>query len=553
MKPFNPLVDPLLTDLYQLTMAYGYWKNGSHEKPAVFDLFFRKCPFGGEFAAFAGLDQVLDFVENFRITRAHTDWLRGLPEFSGKEGAFFDWLLGLDCSGIRIHAQAEGSLVFPRVPLLRIEGPLAVAQLLETTLLTLVNYPSLVATNAARYRLAAGWDKSLLEFGLRRAQGPDGGLSASYYSYLGGFDATSNVKAGELFGIPVAGTHAHAFVESFTGLDEVATLSLAPAGDIGSTGGNRSAKAPSPSNPNHSSVPGDFTRRVLDWRTKLGFNGGNNSELAAFIAYASAFPERFTALVDTYSTLDSGVPNFLCVAAALLELGYQPRGIRLDSGDLAYLSLQAKEMFRTAAIRSGLPLDKCKVTASNDINETILRALKLQPHGIDNFGIGTNLVTCEAQPAFGGVYKLVEIGGHPRVKLSENVVKVTIPGRKQAWRLLGQDGRALADLLCLEDEPAPKAGEPILCRSPFDRHKKVNVIPARVIPLLPCVWEGRRLLERRPPAAIRAGFVEELQLRLRPDQLRPENPTDYKVSLSHRLFELMHQLIEQESVTKTLS
>jgi nicotinate phosphoribosyltransferase len=538
MPTFNPLVDPLLTDLYQLTMAYGYWKNGSHGKPAVFDLFFRKCPFGGEFAVFAGLGQVLDFVEGFRVTPAHTDWLRGLPEFRDKEPAFFDWIQGLDCSGVRIHAQAEGSLAFPRVPLLRVEGPLAVAQLLETTLLALVNYPSLVATNAARYRLAAGWDKSLLEFGLRRAQGPDGGLSASYYSYLGGFDATSNVKAGELFGLPVAGTHAHAFVESFTGLDEVAGRRLAPAGAPGGRDGPEAA---------------DFTARVLVWRRKLGFTGSNDSELAAFTAYAAAFPERFVALVDTYSTLESGVPNFLCVAAALLELGWQPRGIRLDSGDLAYLSLEAKRLFRAAAAASGLPLDQCTVTASNDINETILHALRQQPHGIDKFGIGTNLVTCESQPAFGGVYKLVEIDGHPRVKLSENIVKVTIPGSKLAWRLLGQDGRALADLLCLADEPAPKVGEPVLCRSPFDRHKKVNVIPARVQPLLPCVWDGRRLQPSRTPAEIRAGLIDDLQTHLRPDQLRPENPTGYKVSLSDRLFTMMHELIEKESVTKTLS
>ena len=530
VRTTNTLVDPLLTDLYQLTMAYGYWKNGTQDRAAAFDLFFRKCPFGGEFAVFAGLEQVLRFLESFRFDDEALDYLRSLPEFSGREPGFFTWLKELDCSRLRVWAPREGTIVFPRVPLLRVEGPLGLCQLLETTLLTLVNYPSLVTTNAARYRLAAGWDKVLLEFGLRRSQGPDGGLSASYYSYLGGFDATSDVKAGQLFGIPVAGTHAHAFVESFSRLSELRDRTLTD-----TAGMDR-----------------DFVEAVLGFRTQLGYGHTNEGELAAFIAYALAFPDRFTALVDTYSSLESGVPNFVCVAAALLEFGYAPRGIRLDSGDLAFLSLEAKRLYARAEEVTGLALSQCRVTASNDINEAILWSLAAQTHGIDNFGIGTNLVTCEGQPAFGGVYKLVEIDGHPRVKLSENIAKVTIPGRKVVYRLVGTDSRALVDLMVAEGEPAPTAQAPVLCRDPFDPGKMVNVVPSEVFPLLAPVWEGQRIGTAPAPADIRRHVVGQLRGSVRPDYLRPDNPSRYKVSVSERLYAAMHELIARESIIKTI-
>jgi len=528
--PTNTLVDPMLTDLYQLTMAYGYWKNGVHQKNAVFDLFFRRCPFGGEFAIFAGLEQVLRFLETFKVTDAHLAYLKTLPEFASKEPAFFDWLRSLDASNVRIYAHPEGSLAFPRVPLLRIEGPLAVCQIMETTLLTLVNFACLITTNAARYRLAAGADKVLMEFGLRRAQGPDGGVSASYYSYLGGFDSTSNVKAGEVFGLPVAGTHAHAFVESFTGFGDIIDPLLAD-----STG----KKA-------------DFVATVASWRDKLGYTNTNNGELAAFCAYALAFPDRFTALVDTYNTLESGIPNFLVVASALFAYGYKPGGIRLDSGDLAYLSLKAKAAFLQAAKTTGFAFEHCKVTASNDIDEAILWSLRGQAHGIDNYGIGTNLVTCSTQPSFGGVYKLVEIDGHARVKLSEQLVKVTIPGCKKAFRLYGREGLAIVDLLLGTDEPDPQPNVGILCRDPFDATKKANVVPSRIVPLLLPVWEGKRLATPPSPGAIQSYVIDQLDSQMRQDHLRPDNPTRYKVSVGDKLYTKMHALIEQESIVRTI-
>ncbi len=522
MKPTNSLVGPLLTDLYQLTMAYGYWKSGRHNDAAVFDLFFRRCPFGGEFVVFAGLEEGLRYLSSFPFTDAQMDYLRSLLPNCDPE--FFAWLRTADGSRVKIYALREGSVVFPRIPLLRVEGPLAVAQLLETTLLNLVNYPSLMATNAARFRKAAGPDKVLVEFGLRRAQGPDGGLSASRYSYIGGFDATSNVLAGQLFGITVRGTHAHAFVSSFLGLDGLKDRTILD-----------------PQGRRH-----DLVDAVLQYRRELNYSNTNEGELTAFIAYAQAFPKGFLALVDTYDTLTSGVPNFLCVALALNGLGYRPVGIRLDSGDLAYLSRQARRMFQWVSERYSVDFARLAITASNDINEPTLLSLSQQGHEIDVFGIGTHLVTCEAQPALGCVYKLVEVNGRPRIKLSEDVSKMTIPGRKEAYRLVGANGKPLLDLLIRAGEEVPEAGKRILCRHPFDETKRAHVTPEQVLPLHQCVWDGRLTGPLPSLEEIRAYSLEQLAS-LREDHVRPLNATPYKVSVSSRLYDFIHTLWSQEA------
>lgn len=273
----------------------------------MFDLFFRKNPFGGEFCIFAGLDECLGYVSTFEFQDDDIDYLRTIMPHC--ENEFWVYLRGLDCSEMKIYAQQEGALVFPREPLIRVEGPLAVGQLLETCLLNLVNFPSLVATNAARMRLAAGEDYSLLEFGLRRAQGPDGGVSASKYAYIGGFDGTSNVTAGKLTNIAVKGTHAHAFVMCYSSLDEL--------------------KLPFEPKPKDGSAPVDFIQLSKDKLGVLGFSPGstNEGELAAFIAYAQAFPDGFLALVDTFDTINSGVKNFLAVALALKDIGYRANGV----------------------------------------------------------------------------------------------------------------------------------------------------------------------------------------------------------------------------------
>ena len=282
------------------------------------------------------------------------------------EEEFFTYLQGLDCSRIQVYAMREGTVVFPKEPLLRIDGPLVVGQLLETTLLNLINYPSLVATNAARMRLAVGANKQLLEFGLRRAQGPDGGMSASKYSYVGGFDGTSNVLAGMMYGIPTKGTHAHSFVMCYTSFEDITSPMLkTPAG-----------------------AEIDFVASVLALREQLQCTNTNSGELAAFTAYAQAFPDRFLALVDTYDTLQSGVWNFVVVGAALLQAGYHPVGIRLDSGDLAYLSTETRAIFRLAdeKLNYRQVFSKCTIVASNDINEDVLTHMSRTKHEIDTFG-----------------------------------------------------------------------------------------------------------------------------------------------------------------------
>ena len=466
--------------------------------------------------------EALRYLDSFSFSGEQIDYLRSV--MSQPEPEFFAWLRSVDCSQIKVYAVREGSVVFPRMPLLRVEGPLAVVQLLETTLLNLVNYPSLVATNAARFRIAAGSEKVLLEFGLRRAQGPDGGLSASRYSCIGGFNATSNVLAGKLFGIAVRGTHAHAFVSSFSGLEDLKDHTILD-----------------PQSKRH-----DLAAAVHGYRKDLNFTKTNEGELAAFIAYAQAFPKSFLALVDTYDTLKSGVPNFLCVALALDRIGYKPVGVRLDSGDLSYLSKETRRMFRWVSERCSVDFARLTITASNEINEQTLLSLSQQGHDIDMFGIGTHLVTCEAQPSLGCVYKLVEVNGRPRIKLSEDVSKMTIPGRKEAYRLAGANGQPLLDLLIRSGEEPPQPGKRVLCRHPFDETKRAHVTPDRVFPLHQRVWDGRLLGSFPTLEQVRADCLQQIAS-LRQDHVRPLNPTPYKVSVSSSLYDFTRALWSQEA------
>ena len=535
----NALVTALLTDTYQLTMAYAYWKNGAHERRATFELFFRANPFNGEFTVFAGLEEALRYVSNFAFTEEDVAYLRSTSIGSSMEGEFFDYLLGLDASAVSVYAQKEGSVVFPRVPLLRLEGPLAVVQLFETTLLCLVNYASLVATNAARHRLVAGEDAQLLEFGLRRAQGVDGGVSASRYAYLGGFDATSNVEAGRQFGIPIKGTHAHSYVQSHSGWSDLKNVRLVSA--------------------DGSSTCQDFPALVLekmkrlravrdDMELELRWSETNESELAAFTSYAIAFPRSFLALVDTYNVLQSGLPNFCAVALALRELGYSALGIRLDSGDLSYLSIQSRAFLRSIerllGAKIAVDLSKVSITASNDIHEEVLYSLRQHGHEIDAFGIGTHLVTCLKQPALGCVYKLVEVNGTPRIKLSEDIGKVTIPGRKNGYRLFSQTGEAIVDVMTRDDEPPPQVGVRMLIRHPFVESKRAYVVPSKVEPLYDLVWDGAQGVKADLDLSLEASRArcKESIRQLRTDHLRYTNPTPYKVSVSAALYDFIRDL-----------
>jgi len=523
----NGVVQPLLTDFYQITMAYAYWKNKKMNDHAVFDLFFRKNPFRGEYAIFAGLDQCIKYLEEFRFNDSDIVFLKEtLPPTTDPE--FFEYLQSLTAKDVTLYAIEEGTVVFPKVPLIRVEGPLAVVQLLETTLLNLVNFASLVATNAARFRRAAGKDKMLLEFGLRRAQGPDGALSASKYCYIGGFDGTSNVLAAKEFGIPAKGTHAHAFVSSFLSKDEDPDAILLDLND----------------DTNRIFFP--VVLRELEKISKIlsiRQDQTNNGELKAFSSYAVAFPTQFLALVDTYDALKSGVPNFLAVASALHLFGYKALGIRLDSGDLAYLSKEARKRFQI--VSKSLELDWFSsfiITASNDINEETLTSLEQQGHEINAYGIGTHLVTCQRQPALGCVFKLVELNGNPRMKLSEEMSKVTMPGKKNAYRLYGGDNLALLDLLTRSDEPAPQPNERVLCRHPLEEAKRAYVKPSTVENLLKLYWKDGKVHTPINSLQKSRAIAAESLTKLRTDHLRYLNPTPYKVSVTNDLYQFMHEL-----------
>ncbi|XP_075545547.1 nicotinate phosphoribosyltransferase isoform X2 [Dermacentor variabilis] len=594
------VVQPLLTDLYQITMAYAYWKSGKHDDGAVFDLFFRKNPFQGEFTVFAGLEDCIRFLQAFRYSKSDIEYLKTILPAS-VDPAYYDYLSSLTAEKVKLYAVPEGTVVFPRVPLIRVEGPLAVLQLFETTMLNLVNYASLVTTNAARFRLAAGSSISLLEFGLRRAQGPDGGLSASKYTYLGGFDGTSNVLAGKLFNIPLKGTHAHAFIMSFSCLEDCKLRTLK------ATGGDEV----------------DFMALCCKWRKELtGLfktieDEASSGELAAFISYAVSFPQNFLALVDTYDVLRSGLLNFSAVAMALNDLGYRALGIRIDSGDLAYLSSCAYHFFSELADKYSQEwFRSLAIVASNDINEETIVSLNEQAwksikhgltcgHKINSFGIGTHLVTCQKQPALGCVYKwlstaapehrvlrtccshilmevvgykdacvlsgLVEVKDLSCIKLSLDIQKVTIPGKKACYRLYGHQGYALLDLMQKMDEPPPEKGKRVLCRHPFQdktgngtaakmdaylnswESKRAYVIPDYVEDLCLLWWDHGKIARDLPPLSAIRNRVQESLKTLRPDIKRTLNPTPYKVSVSDNLYMFMHELWLQNAPIGELS
>jgi nicotinate phosphoribosyltransferase len=416
MNILNELYKPsltLLTDLYQLTMAYGYWKSGMAEREAVFNLFFRKHPFNGGYVVSAGLEYVIRFLENFHFSEDDLAYLGELKSTDGSllfEEGFIEYLrkLTFTCD---VDAIPEGTLVFPHEPIVRVKGPILQCQLLETFMLNSINFQSLIATKAARITIATQGEP-VLEFGLRRAQGIDGGLAASRAAYLGGCSATSNVLAGRFFGIPVRGTHAHSWVMSFDGEPE------------------------------------------------------------AFEAYMKAMPTNCVFLVDTYDTLE-GVRHAVEAGRWLKERGYKMAGIRLDSGDLAYLSIEARKILDEGGFSDAF------IVASNDLDETIIRSLKDQGAQISVWGVGTKLVTAYDQPALGGVYKMAAIrqpGGEwdYKLKLSEQTIKINNPGILQVRRFYNEQG-FIADMI-FDTEREPSADN-ISIIDPVDITKRKQINP----------------------------------------------------------------------------
>jgi nicotinate phosphoribosyltransferase len=471
-----------MTDLYELTMAAGYWQLGRSDDEAIFSLFFRHAPFGGGFTLSAGLAGVIAYIEGYRFTAAelaHLAGLRGADDKPLFEPGFLDHLERLRLR-VDIDAMPEGTVVFPHEPLVRVRGPLLQAQLLETALLNLVNYPTLAATRAAHVVLAAG-DAPVMEFGLRRAQGPDGGLTASRAAYVGGCAGTSNVLAGRLFGIPVLGTHAHSWVLSFT------------------------------------------------------------DEQAAFDAWADVMPGNAVLLVDTFDT-EEGVAKAIATGRRMRERGQRLGGIRLDSGDLAYLSIRARAMLDEAGF------DDVRIVASNDLDPETMESLQAQGARIDSWGVGTKLVTCWDEPALGGVYKLTAIRDGARgawrtpVKVSADTGKITVPGALAVRRFHDTEGMARADMIW--DELAEPDGSPIIVDA-ADSHHRLAIDPAwtsREL-LVPVLRAGERVYQPPPLATSRDLARHELGT-LHPAILRQLRPHWFPAGLEWGLHARRERLIE---------
>ena len=470
----------LLTDLYQLTMAYSYWKSGRGEQEAVFNLFFRRNPFKGGYAIACGLEYILDYLENFHLDQSDIAYLASLKGNDGKalfEEAFLDYLANMKftCS---VEAIPEGTIVFPHEPLLRVRGSIIQCQLIETPLLNIINFQTLVATKASRVCWASGGE-SVLEFGLRRAQGIDGALAASRAAYIGGCDATSNVLAGKLFDIPVRGTHAHSWIMSF------------------------------------------------------------ESELEAFETYSEIMPNNCVFLVDTYDTIE-GVKNAVKVGEKLRKKGYKLAGIRLDSGDLAYLSIEARKILDEAGFTDA------NIVASNDLDEYTIESLKHQEAKINVWGVGTKLVTAYDQPALGGVYKIAAIRKNDgswsyKMKLSEQAIKVSNPGIQQVRRF-HKAGEFVGDMIFDEETLSPQSSYTMIDPADMTRQKTFDTSFSHEDLLVNVFDKGK--------ATYQSPNIEQIRERVR-TQLqgfhkgikRFVNPHSYPVGLEEKLFELKNDLL----------
>jgi len=462
----------LMTDLYQLTMLAGYLEHGMHDKPASFDLFFRKNPFRGSYAVFAGLEPALRYLEQLRFSSDDLAYLKSLDIFRPR---FLEFLREFRFQG-KVAAPAEGTVVFANEPLLTVEGSLAEAQLVETALLNTINFQTLIATKAARIQNAAG-DGVVVEFGMRRAQGPDGAFSEARAAFIGGVRSTSNILAGQVYGIPTKGTHAHSWVMAF------------------------------------------------------------DNEIEAFRAYARVFPDDTILLVDTYDTLQSGIPNAVTVARELRSKGHELKGVRLDSGDLAYLSREARRIFDEA----GFP--DVKIVASNELDEYVIHSIRSEGGRIDIYGVGTELATAggEGGGALGGVYKLVRYAGEPRLKVTQDIAKATLPDRKRLLRLVNEAGGFIQDVICREGEQLEPGAMVYDPTNPSRRKKLAANIRGEEVRSV--VMDNGRISSVLPGLESCADHCADQLRRLPEGSLRLQYPHIYKVSISPGLHELREQLM----------
>ena len=478
----------LLTDLYELTMMQGYFKNKEENRTVIFDAFYRTNPFGGGYAIMCGVEQLVRYVKDLHFSRQDIEYLRSLEIF---DADFLDYLADFKFTG-DIYAIPEGTLMFPREPMVKVIAPIAQAQLMETAILNIINHQSLIAAKAARICYAAKGD-GVMEFGLRRAQGPDAGTYGARAAVIAGCVGTSNVLCGELFDVPVKGTHAHSWIMSFP------------------------------------------------------------DELTAFKTYADLYPNACILLADTYDTLKSGVPNAIKTFQYMRDKGTLNKGygIRLDSGDLAYISKKARKMLDDAGFPDAI------ISASNDLDEHLIDSLKSQGAMITSWGVGTNLITAKDNPSFGGVYKLAAIqddNGNfiPKIKLSENTEKVTNPGNKKIYRVYNEpEHKIQADIICLEEETFSE-NEKLTIFDPVEPWKKTKLHPGEfslrelMVPLFKngkCIYQSPKTMEIRD-------YCLKEQDTLWEESRRLVNPHQVYVDLSQKLYDnklaLLDAITEQK-------
>lgn len=474
----------LLTDLYEMTMMQGYFKNNNN-RTVVFDAFYRTNPSDGGYAICAGVEQVIEYIENLHFDDDDINYLRSLHIF---DEDFLAYLADFHFSG-DIYAVPEGSVIFPREPLIKVIAPIMEAQLIETAILNIMNHQCLIATKAARVCYAAAGD-GVMEFGLRRAQGPDSGTYGARAAIIGGCKGTSNVLAGQMFDVPVLGTHAHSWIMSF---------------------------------------PDEYT---------------------AFKEYARLYPNACTLLVDTYDTLSSGIPNAIRVFTEMRQAGtpLTNYGIRMDSGDLAYLSKKVRRMLDDAGFEDAV------ISASNDLDEYLIQSLKSQGATITSWGVGTNLITSKDCPAFGGVYKLAAISDNddnfiPKIKLSENTEKVTNPGNKTFYRIYDKEnGKIKADLICLADETFDVSEEMTLF-DPNEPWKKTTLSGdsyTMTEMLVPVIQDGKRIYNT--PSVMEIQRICNAQKdTLWDENKRFINPSQIHVDLSQKLYDMKQSLLSRIS------
>lgn len=468
----------LLTDLYQLTMMNGYLKEGKQNEVVIFDVFFRQNELI-TYSLAAGLEQAMDYILNLEFDEEAISYLRSKKLFPE---TFLEYLSTLKFTG-DVYSVPEGTMVFPGEPILTVKAPVMQAQLVETALLNIVNHQTLIASKAAKVCYAANGD-NVMEFGLRRAQAPDAGIYGARAAIIGGCNSTSNVLAGQMFDIPISGTHAHSWVMSFP------------------------------------------------------------TEYEAFKAYADAYPDATLLLVDTYDTLRSGIPNAIKVFNEMKAKGKKPLGIRLDSGDLAYLTKKARKMLDEAGFTDAI------ICASGDLDEKLIQSLKLQGAKINSWGIGTKLITSADMPALGGVYKLAGVENAdgtitPKIKVSDNSAKITNPGFKKIVRIYDKStGKAEADLIMLKDEKIDET-KPLTITHPIETWKKITFENYYVRELTVKIVENGKLIYKMPKLKEIAEYAKSEMASFWDEYLRIDAPHIYKVDLSDELLKLKTDMLEK--------